>query len=377
MRSWAAIAMLTGMSGCFYLDSINQRPGAQIELVDADKIRFRGDEVSLRANTNDPEGDVVSYLWRAYACGAPIADEEDCDAVPFASGALAEITFAIADARDAGTAPTNIVVKLQVTDEFGAVALPLPQVTIPVAGRAPTLELAAFSRYAAGGTFVENAPIDLFARVSDGDDGPAALTLAWELLPPVGGTTAFVAPTSTTIPDPDPAFLQLGRQVVPNVTGSWELRVRATDPSNNVVEDSIELIVVPDGAPCLAQLQPIIPPVGNALPITAPTLFRVPVVADDLDPYPLVPNDPIFRAPKFQWSIQPPGGSTHVVVPNATSNSLAIDPASFATGDILEVRVQIYDRKNTVIPCADGEATCSTISDVSCRQRQTWRVEIR
>jgi hypothetical protein len=40
------------------------------------------------------------------------------------------------------------------------------------------------------------------------------------------------------------------------------------------------------------------------------------------------------------------------------------------------MRVEIFDRKSTPIPCADGLATCA-ISQPACIQRQTWRVEVR
>ena len=55
----------------------------------------------------------------------------------------------------------------------------------------------------------------------------------------------------------------------------------------------------------------------------------------------------------------------------------SLDPASYQPGDIVELRVEIKDRKNTAITCADANPTCSTISDNACIQRQTWRVEVR
>jgi hypothetical protein len=39
--------------------------------------------------------------------------------------------------------------------------------------------------------------------------------------------------------------------------------------------------------------------------------------------------------------------------------------------------VEIADRNNTAITCADASPTCSVISDNSCLQRLTWRVEVR
>ena len=72
-----------------------------------------------------------------------------------------------------------------------------------------------------------------------------------------------------------------------------------------------------------------------------------------------------------------PGQSTHQRVAGANGNSLAFDPAAYALGDVVELRVQIYDRSATPISCADSEQACSVISQPACLQRQTWRVEVR
>jgi hypothetical protein len=46
-------------------------------------------------------------------------------------------------------------------------------------------------------------------------------------------------------------------------------------------------------------------------------------------------------------------------------------------GDIVELRVEIEDRKHIQPACPDGDLTCSVISNPQCIQRLTWRVEIR
>ena len=109
--------------------------------------------------------------------------------------------------------------------------------------------------------------------------------------------------------------------------------------------------------------------------MSEPTLFQVHVVADDLDPYPTI-DDPYLLPTKFTWSLLAPG-STRQVLTGVSGNSVALDPASFQPGDIVELRVEIYDRTNDAITCADGVATCSVIGDNNCLQRQTWRVEVR
>jgi hypothetical protein len=162
--------------------------------------------------------------------------------------------------------------------------------------------------------------------------------------------------------------------------GAYSVSVKTTSPTGDTHMAMTDIQVVDDSAPCLQddQLEPIVPPAGAAYPLSQPTLFRVRKAKDDLDPYPLPrANDPIFGALRFEWSLQAPGQSTHSVIAGATSNSFAIDPASYATGDVLELRVTIFDRNNTPVSCPDGDATCSTISNNECLQRQTWRVEVR
>lgn len=132
--------------------------------------------------------------------------------------------------------------------------------------------------------------------------------------------------------------------------------------------------VVPPPPPCIAQWAPIVPPGGAALPVTAPTLFRVPVVIDDLDVYPAQPG---LGAARFEWLFKGPGAPAHAVVNGATASSFNFDPAGYTPGDIVEIRVQIYDRENTPVNCPATDATCSVVSQPTCIQRQTWRVEVR
>ena len=115
---------------------------------------------------------------------------------------------------------------------------------------------------------------------------------------------------------------------------------------------------------------------NTTIPISDPTLFQVLVVADDLDPYPSVPNDPILGTTEFHWSIVPPGG-TRQSLGGVTGSGVALDPNSYTPGDLVELRVEIQDRNHTPVNCPDTDLTCSVISDQSCLQRLTWRVEVR
>jgi hypothetical protein len=158
--------------------------------------------------------------------------------------------------------------------------------------------------------------------------------------------------------------------------GSWELQVTATDPIGVMTQHSITFDIGPDTPPCLRLSTPIAAPSGSALPMTDATLFQVSYVKDDLDPYPTPVSDPIAQPTKFHWSILEPGAPTRTSLP-ITGNNAQLDPANYTPGDIVELRVEIGDRNDKPVNCADDQPTCSIISDNTCTQRLTWRVEVR
>jgi hypothetical protein len=386
MRRAAIIACVVGaLPGCFYYESINQRPAIEIENLDSDP-KSPGDEVNLRAVTNDPDGDFIELSWRVYTCTDAEKFEteghrESCDEAPFFEKSDESVSFTVPALRafvDQGAqlSAESALVILEAKDEYGATARPRAQLIVPIINMTPTLVVEKQSKY----DMVEGTPVRLIAKIGDDDDGPERLTLNWVVNPPTA--TGFVAElvdgSPALISDPeDPAHLQHVKVFTANDAGEWTVDVTVSDPLGNQETQKAVINVIADQAPCLAQLSPLVPPAGFTLPMSARTLFRVPVVRDDLDPYPLIPDDEIFRATRFRWSIQNPGTSTHTVVAGATSNALELDPDSYTPGDVVEVRVEIFDRNNTPIPCPDAQASCSTISQPSCLQRQTWRVEVR
>jgi hypothetical protein len=383
----AIVAAVVGaLPGCFYYESINQRPAVQIENLSSDSLS-PGDTAMLRAVMEDPDGDFVKLRWRAYACTdaekfETYPEDVGCDVTPFFEKSDIDVAFDLPalrtfiDSESQALSAESALVILEATDELGATARPRAELIIPIVNKSPTLILSKQSTYA----FVAGTPVRVIAKVGDDDDGPSRVTLTWSADPPLG--TGFVA--ELVDDDPalisdagDPMHLQHAKVFTADDPGEWTVRVKAADPLDNITNGEITINVIPDQAPCIAQLAPAVPPAGVAMPMSSPTLFRVPVVRDDLDRYPLVPNDEIFGATKFRWSVKNPGASSHVVVVGASGNSFALDPASYTPGDLLSVRVEIFDRKNTPIPCPDGDATCSTISEPTCLQRQTWRVEVR
>lgn len=362
--------LLALVSGCFYGTPINQRPSITIKGEPTEEVH-RGDHLELVADAEDPDGHFVSFQWRAYAC----TEAGGCDQYPFADGLLQSFPIDVPIRLADDTTPVSLLrIVLAGKDELGATARPDEELFLPIVNRAPTLQLDRSSRYA----FVTATPIEIAAKVGDADDGPAAVTLEWQTFGPPTGDTANALVDFTIGQDlDDPAHLQFGKIFTANVPGEWEIQVTATDPLGGETMASTMITIAADQPPCLKQALPIVPTGGAALPITDPTLFRVPVVIDDLDVYPPRPDDEVLGTTTFAWSVKAPGQAAHVAIPGAIGNSFAVDPASYTPGDIIEVRAEIFDRTNDILLCPDADPTCSVISLPTCIQRQTWRVEVR
>ncbi|HEY1550272.1 MAG TPA: hypothetical protein VGG28_20735 [Kofleriaceae bacterium] len=368
-----AIGTAVVLGGCFYTDPINQRPSATIKQLSSTQV-FRGDLVNLTAMTDDPDGNSVSVSWQAYACTdatpQPDGSRPGCDSSSIASGIDPLFSFMTPDYRHDGSTPVGAMfVTLDAVDSLGADASQQQQLIITVADAPPQLAITEQPRDG----FVVNIPLPIFARVGDPDDGPSRVSVAWTASSPSGSEQ--LATETTQAIGSDGVQLQLGTTLVPNVVGTWNVEVTATDPSGAATTVGSDFEITPDEPPCLATWTPETPPTGDALPIDAATLFQVLVVNDDLDPYPPVPSDPILGETTFAWSLLPPGGTTREPL-SATGAGVALDPSSYQPGDIVELRVQVYDRTNTPVACDDDDPTCS-IGANECFQRLTWRVEMQ
>jgi hypothetical protein len=380
------LAAVTLVTGCFYTDPINQRPSIGIDPASSDPV-FRGDNVQLFSVVDDPDGvqAEVQLTWHGYLCG-DATDPATCDLDPaFYTSTNANAAFTVPILRaDGVTQVTSVLVQLDAVDEGGASARPSQQLVIPIGDHPPVLDVRKVSRHG----YVVGTPVDLFAKYSDPDDPLSAACVDPE--PPASCVTVSWGPvvgpqvdsTSTLVdlaPDiSDPLNLVVGKRFTPDNLpaniGEWRIPVVATDPDGVENDQLITIDVGKDQPPCIAEVAPIVPPAGTSLQISDPTLFSVPVVVDDLDVYPPNPSDPILGTATFSWTIVPPGGTRQ---PFGTGDSVDFDPSGFHAGDVVELRVEIFDRNNTPIPCAPTEPTCSLTSDPSCIQRQTWSVEVR
>ncbi len=357
------LALLAASPGCFYMDPINERPSAEIERVD-DGVVFRGEELELRALVDDPDDDQVALAWRAQACDGPAGlGGTRCAAI--ATGT--DRTFRFTVPSKVEDRPTlEIYVDLDVTDARRAVARPGQRLELPVGNRAPLAIVQRRGRELEG-QFPPRVPITIsaIAQDEDGDD----VTLAWQLYP------ASTSQPGAAVFEPAADQPEVGEAytLVPDVEGEWIVRVTASDRIERRDTDT-SILVRPDHAPCLGATEPAS---GAVVLATAPRRFAVLVVSDDLDVYPAPPpGDPYLGAASFAWSMRPVGAATFT--PIADAAAIDFDPAAFAPGDRIELRVEIDDRNHrSFTSCAADAPTCSLEPPASCRQRTTWIVEVR
>jgi hypothetical protein len=364
-----ALACATAGTGCFITEPINQRPSIDIRQSSGDEV-FRGDEVVLHAEADDPEGHIVFFQWRAYLCTDATPDatgaRPGCDAAPFQSPVIDTLDFTVPKVRADSTDPIQVVfVILEAQDDYGATARPRQELLIPIGDHAPDLDVSMQGHYG----FVVGTPLEVYAKVGDTDDGDANVIVTKTLFQPTSDKPPTIEDLNIAPPE------QIGWRFTPAQVGRWELQVTATDPLGSSTQKSAVIDVVEDHPPCIAQYSPIAAPIGETWPMTDPTLFQVSVVVDDLDPFPRVPGDTVLDVTKFAWSILPPGASTRQPL-GITGNQASLDPANYQPGDIVELRVEIADRVQRTLMCADTTPTCSVISDNTCIQRLTWRVEV-
>jgi hypothetical protein len=369
VRAFAAILLLG--SGCFYSDRINQRPSADI-IQSGNGPFARGTTVHLHAQTNDPDGDPVFVSWRVYACTDATAPA-GCDPDPYFMSAKVDVDVPVPSARANSMPEQALRVILEATDSLGATAQPSQELLLDVGDSPPSLTVSSYARYhdpdpANIKEPVVGTPVELDAWASDPDPGDM-VTVDFQVVQMPAGATFTLADLTVM------GAGQHAKTLVPSATGPWTVQVTATDLLQHQNTMPISLTVVDDGPPCLNSWSPVAPAMGQTLPLHDATLFQVLDVQDDLDPYPPVLGDALRGTTKFSWSLLPPGATSRVPM-SVIGNSVALDPAAYTPGDVLELRVEIADRNATPITCADSAPTCSAKSN-NCIQRLTWRIEVQ
>ncbi len=360
----AALAVAASSVACtFYTDGINGRPVAGLSKQTAGPHHLH-DSITFSAAASDDPGGARKALvaqWRAYYCddpqGSSCPDELDQD-----DGSIFEpFTVTVGEKRP-------IKVTLTVRDERGAVNV--NSLMVEIDNQDPTLALQ-LQGYELGGAYPMGTWIDVLAQTDDPDgDLP---TLTWELFPPdnaVNGNYGWGPVTDYQVP---------AYRLEPDVPGLWNVRVTADDGDGGTIEKTVPILVVADAPPCIASIEPAV--AGGTYVLGAgepPRRFGVQAVTDDLDRYP-APADPgdFLGEATFRWLVASPDtGGAFVEVSALEAADYLLDPAGFAPGDRLSIRVEVADRIDRTLPCDDTDDSCSIEGD-GCLQRVTWGVEIR
>lgn len=369
MKLAGAMALWAGAPGCFYIDPIQDRDEIRITAIPSSPTR--GGTFTVSASFRDQPDQQGTFEWSAHACQDP--GGVDCGlALPNKSGVPQMASFAVPAVVGPMSLPQplyvqSIRVSVTARDQHGALALGSGTTVYPVSNGPPQLELRRDAM-----TFTVGAPIELFARASDVDNLRDDLQLRWTVVAPITDPPVEleIAPASDDTGKAERARL------VPPIAAEWDIAVTATDPLDAAGEAHLRFTIHADQPPCLRQLRPAVPPADAALPVTEPTRFQVAAVSDDLDSFPRASSDPLFGTTSFAWSILRPGAAVRELLVGATGSAVDFDPAGFTPGDVVELRVETFDRNRVPMPCPDGEPTCA-ITVPGCTQRQTWRLEAR
>jgi hypothetical protein len=365
--SWfMAIASLA--SGCFYTDTINQRPSLDIRT--PSQSPFRGDQdVRFEAVFDDPEGHGIFPEWNIKACDDGNRPET-CDQQAFATGTNPTIEVDVPRFRADGTPVRSLRVVLEAEDEYGARAKPPQLAVVPVRDAPPDLVIALERPYDG----VVETPVDLIIEYGDADDTAAGVTLEIDVTAPGLADETLI---DLDVPQPDdPDRRRIGRRLVPAIKGEWRIDLVATSAGGEVVTVTRTVAIIDDRPPCLAELSPAVPPPSSALlPLSEPTLFQVLAVTDALDRFPTIIGDPFLGPTRFAWSLKVNAGPRQPLA--STGNAVELAPQSFTPGDQVELRVEVFDRNAAPITCGDADPSCTIVADPACLQRQTWLVEVR
>jgi hypothetical protein len=398
VRVVAAAAVL--LSGCFYIDPIVDAPRVFVTwpsgAVHGQCLNIKPDDPFAESAPQNP-----TYDWTVRACGNSSNGSSDhCNSTPVFESTNSMVAFhvplttdEVADrgltlscddplpvpANDGGVhvAVTSLEVTLDVRDDHGVLVSTASKLEI---GDAPPKIVLPTSLTGTAG-----APIDVVATISDVDTPIGQVETAWTAIDPSAGETE----RDLQVAQPsEPDQRSVAKRLTFANPGTYQVTVTATDPQDPAISaqardgsppsamQTVTITVAPDQPPCIAQWQPIAPPDGTRLPITEPTLFQVPLVHDDLEPYPGLPGGKPFGTTQFAWWIVPPGATSREQLAGATGNRFDVDPAGFTPGDQVELQVEVRDSAHALPACDPADPTCSA-QGTDCIQRQTWRLEVR
>jgi hypothetical protein len=366
-----AASTAIGVSGCFFGAQLDERPS--VAIVDQPTTTvYRGQAVTLTADTSSPTGNAVSVQWEIYACTNASDQNTDCDALAFDSDTTDTTTFTVPLTREDGTPTLAVRVLLTAVDDLGATARPTQELILPIGDHPPALVLAQSSAHddAVGSHVV------LDVQVSDPDDEPSLVSLSWSVATPSPGASYTLS--TATIVGSNATDVTYESELDAQVTGGWTVAVTATDPEGATTTQDFAITINSDLPPCIVSPSPDADPT-QTYPLVDATLFEVPIVTDDLDVYPPSQSgDPDFGVATFHWSIEEPGGSDFAPL-DVTGNGVPLDPSTYNSGDVIQLRVEAHDRvdRSAAFTACGDAATCTLdLSRPTCLQRITWTVEV-
>lgn len=348
-------------TGCFFTDDINGPPTAEIFRLNEEQTLHEGGLLELSAfKSDDRDGDRLIYSWSARSCESMTS----CSPA-FASRSGPYTEFAVA-------APNKqlIAVELRVTDEHGAEDT--DSEFYAVTNRVPRISaLQVQGAESPAGAFTVGRTLNLVVAAQD-DDASDTLSYVWTLYPASGSVPGDVEWTELSA---------TSYRLRPDVDGLWNVTVTVEDGDggSDLVEEAI--LVDVDRPPCIAATEPRA--VADARYVLergqGPRRFAVSSVVDELDPYPLPAGDaqPDRGEARFRWQLASPAtGGAFVELAGHALADYTIDPSAFAPGDELALRVEVADRVDRTLPCAESSPTCS-VGDDGCLQRVSWGVQVR
>jgi hypothetical protein len=364
------MVVAASLAGCFYVDPINERPGADILRVNPE-LPNRGDPVEVRAKIVDPDGDVTVPDWRAFAC-----DADGCDPAPFDTSAD-EVAFAF-DApylRQNGSPATYVHVALTVEDSLGAPAMPAQSVDINVGNAPPSVMPPQRSGRFFRGAYPVDTTVTLTFVGNDFDDGLETLTfLPAQLFPPAGATLADAV--FARVDDPTTADGEAIYELTASAPGQWEISLSVEDPlGGSANTGNFGVPFAADHPPCVHVADPEFPPAGARIVLDERRRFAVLAIDDDLDVFPPPAlDDDVLGAASFRWWLATPatGGALQPLA--VDGNGVTLDPAGWSPGAALELRVEAVDREDRPL-CDASLPSCELVA--GCFQRQTWAMEVR
>lgn len=352
------LSLLCG--GCIlYTSPINERPTVSIV---GPATYQRGRSVTFTVDPTDESKPTLRYAWGVVAAPCPTNGTLP-SSTPFDESLAPSFTFTTSNV---GT----FCVFVTVTDTLGAAGRATKELTVLNEPPSVTLTQVAVVTTALRAASDERLP--LYSRLrykieaSDTDEvDRSRLTVVAQLRTPDGSTiTPPVCDSSTK----DVCFTV-------DKPGAWTLAATVADTAPALVTAEKKIDVAPDQAPCITETSP---PFGvqGVVRDANDIDFAVEEIKDDGDPLPAPLDRGSTSAFAWSWRLHGASTFTRVLVPDLPR--FAFPPGFFASGQVVDVRVEVRDRRvsqTELLTCNDAEQPQCVVRE-RCSQWVTWTVVV-